>query len=335
MSRPAPIPRRTLAVLLGGAALAAPRVGATTSPPIWQPERPMRWIVAYAAGGSTDALARMIGAALGQRLGQPVVVENRPGAATNIGAEAAAKAPPDGHTLFTADNGTLVFNPLLFRRLPYDPERDFRPIGLFARFDLVLAVPAGSPFRDAQAWMAAARTTPGGIDYGSPGVGSPQHLAMERLAAEAGLRLNHVVYRGGAPALADMIAGRLASQMMTWATGAEAARAGQVRVLATASARRMAALPEVPTLAELGLAGYEASAWQSLVVPAATPDAAAARLTAELLAITAEGSPVAARIREAGAEPLSEGPEAVRARLAAEREAWGRVIRERGISLEG
>ncbi len=322
------VPRRSL--LLAPALLPATRALAAD----WQPDRPLRWIVAYAAGGSTDAMARLVGGALGQRLGQPVVVENRPGAATNIGAEAAAKAPPDGHTLFTADNGTLVFNPLLFRRLPYDPARDFRPIARYATFDLVLAVPGASPYADAQAWLAAARTAPGGMDYGSPGVGSPQHLAMERLAAEAGLRLNHVVYRGGAPALADMIAGRLASQMMTWATGATAARAGQVRVLATAAATRMAALPEVPTLAELGVAGYEAAAWQALVVPAATPDAAAARLTAEMLAICGPSSPVAERIREAGAEPLAEGPEQVRTRLAAEREAWARVIRERGISLE-
>ena len=216
MTRNAVATRRSALLGALGAAL-APAMPAWAA---WAPDRPLRWIVAYAPGGSTDALARLIAAALAQRLGQPVVVENRPGAATNIGAEAAARAAPDGHTLFTADNGTLVLNPLLFRRLPYDPERDFRPLGLFARFDLVLAVPASAPWRDAGEWIEAARRNPGGMDYGSPGVGSPQHLAMERFAAEAGLRLNHVVYRGGAPALSDMIAGRLASQMMTWATGA-------------------------------------------------------------------------------------------------------------------
>ena len=156
------------------------------------PERPVRWIVGYAPGGGSDSVARLLGASLAGRLGQPVVVDNRPGAATNIAAEAAARAAPDGHTVFTADNGTLVFNPALYRRLPYDADRDVRAVGLFGRMDLVLAVKRDSAIRSAEDFIARAKAAPGAIDYASPGVGSPHHLAMERLAREAGFRLNHV-----------------------------------------------------------------------------------------------------------------------------------------------
>src|SRR3954453_12102697 len=161
----------------------------------WAPDRPLRWIVGYPAGGGTDVLARLLGSAMGPKLGQPIVVENRPGAATNIGAEAAARAEPDGHTVFTAGNETLVFNPALYRSLPFDVDRDLRLLGLMARFHLVVAIRTASPATTLRALLDRAKAAPGTVDYGSPGIGSPHHLAMERLARDAGVKLNHVPYR--------------------------------------------------------------------------------------------------------------------------------------------
>ncbi|MFC7610660.1 Bug family tripartite tricarboxylate transporter substrate binding protein [Teichococcus aestuarii] len=203
----------------------------------------------------------MLGAALSRALGQPVVIDNRPGAATNIGADAAAKAAPDGLTLFSADNGTLVFNPALFSRLPYDPEKDFRPVGLMARFPLVLAVKQDSRLRDAPALVEAARRDPGGIDYGSPGIGSPHHLTMARLARETGITLTHIPYRGLAPAMNDLLAGRFEASILDLPSGGDFLRGKGARPLAVCGAERHPDLPGVPTVAEaLGLRGFQAAA---------------------------------------------------------------------------
>jgi tripartite-type tricarboxylate transporter receptor subunit TctC len=257
----------------------------------WAPDRPLRWIVGYPAGGGTDVLARLLGSAMGPKLGQPVVVENRPGAATNIGAEAAARAEPDGHTVFTAGNETLVFNPALYRSLPFDVDRDLRLLGLMARFHLVVAVRTSSAATTLRALLDRARAAPGTVDYGSPGIGSPHHLAMERLARDAGVKLTHVPYRGMAPVLNDLMAGTVEVAIIDYPTGAEVLRSGHVKPLAVTSAERMQALPGVPTVQEaLGLRGFEAYAWQGLVVPARTPDAIAARLTGELALALGQGS---------------------------------------------
>jgi tripartite-type tricarboxylate transporter receptor subunit TctC len=323
------IPRR--AALAAGLAAAMPLRRALAQQ---YPDRSIKWIVAYAAGGGTDTLARILGAAMSPKLGQPVVIDNRPGAATNIGAEATAKAAPDGYTVFSADNGTLVFNPALFRRLPYDPERDFRPIGLMARFPLVLTVKANSAFGDARQFVDAAKGKPGGIDYGSPGVGSPHHLTVERLSKEAGIRLNHVPYRGAAPALNDLLAGNFESMVVDLPSGAEYLRTGRAKALAICSAARHPDLPDVPTIAEaLGLRGFEAYAWQGMVAPARTPDAIANRLTAELAAAVRDPS-VTDKMRGIGLEPLSGGPDEFKTLIEAERAVWVPLIKERGITLD-
>jgi tripartite-type tricarboxylate transporter receptor subunit TctC len=325
------IPRR--------AVLAAAGLGATILPlrrasAQQYPDRPIKWIVAYAAGGGTDTLARMLGAAMSPKLGQPVVIENRPGAATNIGAEAAAKSAPDGYTVFSADNGTLVFNPALFRRLPYDPERDFRPIGLMARFPLVLTTKQDSAFKAVRDLVEGAKARPGGVDYGSPGVGSPHHLTMERLSKETGVRFNHVPYRGAAPALNDLLAGTLETMVIDLPSGAEHLRSGRIKPLAICSAARHPDLPDVPTIQEsLGLRGFEAYAWQGLVVPARTPDAIADRLTMELAAAVRDRS-VTDRMRGIGLEPLSGGPDEFKTLIEAERAVWVPLIKERGITLD-
>ena len=325
------IPRRAVlaAAGLGAAILPLRRAGAQQ-----YPDRPIKWIVAYAAGGGTDTLARMLGAAMSPKLGQPVVIENRPGAATNIGAEATAKSAPDGYTVFSADNGTLVFNPALFRRLPYDPERDFRPIGLMARFPLVLTAKQDSAFKAARDLVEGAKARPGGVDYGSPGVGSPHHLTMERLSKEAGVRFNHVPYRGAAPALNDLLAGTLETMVIDLPSGAEHLRSGRIKPLAICSAARHPDLPDVPTIQELlGLRGFEAYAWQGLVVPARTPDAIADRLTMELAAAVRDRS-VTDRMRGIGLEPLSGGPDEFKTLIEAERAVWVPLIKEHGITLD-
>ncbi|HYZ31127.1 MAG TPA: tripartite tricarboxylate transporter substrate binding protein [Crenalkalicoccus sp.] len=319
------------ATLVAAFAAAMPLRGALAQQ---YPDRPVKWIVAYAAGGGTDTLARILGAAMSPRLGQPVVIDNRPGAATNIGAEATAKSPPDGYTMFSADNGTLVFNPALFRRLPYDPQKDFRPIGLMARFPLVLTVKQNSAFGGARDLFDAARAKPGDIDYGSPGVGSPHHLTMERLSKETGVRFNHVPYRGAAPALNDLLAGNFETMILDLPSGAEYLRSGRVKALGICSAARHPDLPDVPTIQEaLGLRGFEAYAWQGLVVPARTPDAVADRLTAELAASLRDQS-VTDRMRAIGLEPLTGGPDEFRTLIEAERAVWVPLIKERGITLD-
>jgi tripartite-type tricarboxylate transporter receptor subunit TctC len=325
------IPRRVALAAAGLAFLAPLRGGARAQQ---YPDRTVKWIVPYAAGGGSDVLARLVGAGLSNRLGQPVVIDNRPGGATNIGAEAAVKSAPDGYTVFTADNGTLVFNPALFRRLPYDVDRDFRPVGLLARFHLVLSVTRGSGIRSARDLLDRAKAEPGSISYGSAGSGSPHHLTMARLARETGAELTHVPYRGSAPALNDLLAGSVEAMVVDHAAGGEHLRSGRVRPLAVCSAAPVEGLPGVPTVQEaLGLRGFEAYAWQGLVLPKRTPDPVAARLSSELSAVLRDEA-TAARMRELGVEPLPGGPGEFQALLEAERAVWVPLIRDLGITLD-
>jgi len=319
-----PIHRRTL--LAGAASL-------TAAPALAFPERPIRWVVAYPAGGGSDLLARLIGSEMSKRLGQPVVVENRPGAGATLGADAVARSPPDGHTLFTGDAGSMVNNIALFRRLIYDPARDFRAVGLFADFPLVIAVPEASPFRTIADYVDAARKTPGGVACGTPGVGSPHHLAVERFQKEAKLQLTIVPYRGGAPGVNDLLANTLPSMMLDVASAGGPIRAGRIRALAQTMPQRWRSLTDVPTLREAGLPDYAAPVWQGLVAPAATPDAIVAALSAALLAVMAEPA-IRERMIEIGVEPLAEGPAAFDARMTADRAYWVPLIRELGITLD-
>ena len=309
--------------------LAAPRAARAA----W-PERPVRWIVGYPAGGGTDVLARLLGAAMSARLGVPVVVENRPGAATNLGAEAAANAAPDGYTVFTAGNETLVFNPALYKRLPFDADNGLRPLGLMARFHLVLCAKPNGDAADATGFVERARARAGAVDYGSPGIGSPHHLATERLARDLGIKLNHVPYRGMAPVMNDLVAGTVEAAVLDMAAGAEVIRSGRVRPLVLLSPARLPAIPGVPTASEaFGLPGFEAYAWQGLTAPARAPDDVCARLTAELAAALADPA-VQGRMREIGLDPLSGGPEEHRRMIAAERAVYWPLIRQLGISLD-
>lgn len=314
-----------------GAGLAAALLPPGAAWAAW-PEAPIKWIVAYPAGGGTDTVARLLAPAIAEHLGRPVVIDNRPGAATSIGAEAAARAAPDGYTIFTADNGTLVFNPALFRRLPYDPERDFRPVGGIARFHLALVVKRDSLLRDIGDVIRVGRERPGSIDCATPGIGSPHHLTLERLARSTGARFNHVPYRGAAQGLNDLLAGVIEA-VVTTVAGGEVLRSGMVRPLAVFSARRDPSLPGVPTVAEATGIELEAYAWQSLMLPRATPDAIAARLTVALDHALAQDG-VRRRFGEIGVEPMPAPPERILAMLAADRAIWVPLIRDLGITLD-
>jgi tripartite-type tricarboxylate transporter receptor subunit TctC len=327
----APIPRRGL--LRAAAATAALATGPARQALAF-PERSLRWIVAYPAGGGTDALARVIGAAMAERLGQPIVVDNRPGAGATLGADAAAKSPPDGHTVFSGDSGNMVNAIALFRRLPYDPARDFRAVGLFADFPLAIAVPAASSFRTIADYIATAKAAPNTVACGTPGVGSPHHMAVERLMRDAGIRLNIIPYRGGAPGVNDLLSGTLPSMLADIASAGGSLRAGQVRALAVTTPARWRTLPDVPTLREAaGLSDYRAPAWQGMVAPAATPDAAIRRLS-EALGQVMNTPAIQARLIEIGVEPLVGGAAEFDALMAADRAYWVPLIRELGITLD-
>ena len=323
-----PIGRRPL--LGAGLALATPAL----AQPRWQPDRSIRWIVAYAAGGGSDMLARLIGAELAKGLGQPVVIENRPGAGATLGADAAAKAPPDGLTVFSGDSGSMMNNIALFRRLPYDPVKEFRGIGLFADFPLVVAVPAASKYRSIADYIEAARAAPGAIACGTPGIGSPHHMAVERFQKEAGIKLNLIPYRGGAPGVNDLLSGALESMMVDVASAGGPLRGGQLRALATTMTERWRTLTDVPTLREAGLAEYRAPVWMGMVVPSATPEPAVRRLGEELARVMADPA-IRNRMIEIGVEPLTSTPAEFDALMTQDRAYWVPLIRELGITLEG
>lgn len=298
------------------------------------PTRPVRWIVGYPAGGGTDVLARLLGAAMSPALGQQMVIENRPGAATNLAAGETARSEPDGHTVFTAGIETLVYNPALYKKLPFDPDKDFRPVGLTARFHLLLTVKKDSTLTSARDLVERAKASPGTLNYGSPGLGSPHHLAMERLLKETGAKLTHVPYRGMAPVINDMLAGVMEVGFVDFAAGRSVLSDGTLRPIAVASATRLAALPNVPTVIEaLGLTGFEAYAWQGVVVPARTPDPVVARL-AEVMAAALKQDQVRQRMVEIGLDPLTGGPAEFNALMKADRDVWWPIIRSLGITLE-
>ncbi|WP_439596613.1 Bug family tripartite tricarboxylate transporter substrate binding protein [Falsiroseomonas sp.] len=298
------------------------------------PSRPLRWLVGYPPGGGTDVLARLMAGAMAPRLGQAIVIENRPGAATNIAAAAAAQAAPDGHTVVTAGNDTMVFNPALYRRLPFDADQGLRPLGLLARFHLLLCIAPNSDILDLEDWLAQTRARPGALDYGSPGLGSPHHLAMERLMRALGLRLHHVPHRGMAPVIKELMAGRISTAVVDVAAGGAMMAPGLLRPLAVLSTGRLAGFPAVPTAEQaFGLAGFAAAAWQGLAAPARLPDAIAQRLSAARAAALAEPA-VQARMLEMGMEPLAAEPEAHRALIQAERAVYWPLIRELGLMLD-
>jgi tripartite-type tricarboxylate transporter receptor subunit TctC len=296
--------------------------------------RPIEWVVGYAAGGGSDVVARTVAEAMSKSLNQTLVVNNKPGAATNIAADYVAKAKDVNHVIFTADFATLAANPFLYAKLSYDAEKDFAPVGLLVRFPLILVVnPQVVPAKDLKEFIAWAKKQPNPPTYASPGAGSPHHLATELFRERSALKLLHVPYRGAAPALQDVMGGQVPFMLVDTASGYQYVQSGKLRALGVASPQRVKTMSEIPTLAEQGLPGFEAYAWQGLVVPAATPKETVAALNKSLVEAL-ESTPVKARLQALGVEPTPGTPDQMARYARAERERWGRVIRDNGIKID-
>jgi tripartite-type tricarboxylate transporter receptor subunit TctC len=319
-----PLNKRTL--LLGAAALC---VTVAVRAQAW-PGRPIRLVVPFTPGGSSDILARAIGQKLTEALGQPVVIDNVPGAGGSLGADKVAKAAPDGYTLLMGHIGTLAVNPLIYPRLPYDPVQGFAPVAWVANVPNVLVVHPSVPARTLRELITLARSKPGLLNYGSGGNGSAAHLATEYLKLQSGTFIVHVPYRGTAPAVTDLVAG----QIQLLFTGGPAVipfvKSGQLRALAVSSTRRLEALPEVPTVAESGYPGFEADQWYGVVAPAGTPADIVGRLN--VLINQALGSAeLKARLQSEGAIAMPSTSEAWGRHIAREIERWRPVVKAGNI----
>ena len=297
------------------------------------PAKPIRWLVPYAAGGGSDFLARTISQTLSSQVGQPVLVDNKPGGNTALAAAETARAPADGYTVLSADNGTMVFNPALYKSLTYSPTKDLAPVTLMGRFPMILVVGAGSDATSAKDFIAKAKAKPGGFNYASAGAGSPHHLAMELLKVEAGLFMVHVPYRGAAPALADVVGGQVPAMMVDLAAGSGFIKGGKVKALAVANATRLPQLPDVPTFAELGFKNVEAAALVGMVVPAATPPDVIATLNRQVVAAINDPA-VNKRMTDFGVEPVGNTPAQFAELLRSETTRWHKLIRDLKITLE-
>ncbi|ONG50279.1 hypothetical protein BKE38_18700 [Pseudoroseomonas deserti] len=310
-------------------ALAPP---ASAQEPGW-PSRPIRLIVPYAPGGGTDVVARAVADRAGRLLNATIVVDNRPGGAGNLATQMAAEAAPDGYTLLVGNIGPIAVNPSLFRNLRPDPAEALAPVTLLAAAPLLILANPKLPVTSLAELIALARQKPGSLNYGSAGNGSANHLAGAYLALKAGIEIQHVPYRGAGPALNDLVSGTLQIMPATLPSAIGMVKDGLVRALAVTSPRRVPALPELPTVAEAGVAGYEMSGWYGVMAPARTPPAIVARLQ-QAIAAALQDPEVRARIESEGAEPSGMAPEAFGRFAAAERAKWAEVVREARISID-
>jgi tripartite-type tricarboxylate transporter receptor subunit TctC len=296
------------------------------------PSRPIRIIVGFAPGGATDLVARTVASKLQEAWGQPVTVENKPGAGSNIAAEMVARAEADGYTLLlgTVANAT---NMSLYRNLKYDVQRDFAPITQLMAAPSVLVVSPALPVEDLKGLIALARSRPGVLTYASSGAGGSPHLAGELLEQRTGIQMVHVPYKGAAPALADVISGQVNLGFMTALSAIPSMQAGRLRPIAIAASRRLPQLPNVPTMAEAGVPDFEVSSWNGLLAPGRTPAAVVARLHREVAKILAMPD-VRERFASQAAEPVGSTPEAFRSYIRSEVERWAVVVKKADITLD-
>ncbi len=324
------IDRRTLLTTAAASAAAAAAPWASAQ---GYPDQVIKWIVPYPAGGGTDVIARTLAEAMRSTLGQQIVIDNRPGAATNIGADLVAKAKPDGYTVMSADNAVLAFNEYLFGKLPFSPEKDFTYIGAIGKFPLALVVHPDFPARDFKAFLAYVKANPGKVNYASPGNGSPHHLAMEMFKNRTGTFITHIPYRGAAPAMADVMGGQVPCMFLDLASGLPIMQSNKVRVLAIGSGVRSKLLADVPTLAEVGVPNTEVFAFQGVLGPAGMPAAVVAKLNGDLN--RAFGVPaVQKRFSDFGMEAMPGTPAQFAALSRAEARRWGPIIKAAGIKLD-
>ena len=297
------------------------------------PSKPIEWVVPYPAGGGTDAVARTLAQAMSESLGQPIIVNNKPGAASNIGAEYVSRAKNDGYTIMSADTGTLAANPFIYSKLPYNAEKDFSSIGLTVRFPLILVVNNDVPasnLNELKQWVAK-QTNP--VGYATPGSGSPHHLASELFKESAQLNLTHIPYKGAAPAIQDVVGGQVPLMFVDTAAGYQFIAASKLRPIGIASLKRLKNFEQIPTLSEQGLKNFEAYAWQGLVAPAGVPKDVIATLNSALLRAL-DSTQVKAKLQVLGLEAIPSSPDTMTSYAAKEREKWAPVIKAAGIKVD-
>jgi tripartite-type tricarboxylate transporter receptor subunit TctC len=304
--------------------------------PAWAqqwPSKPVRFVVPFPAGGTTDIIARLLGERLSQKFGQQFVIENKAGAAGNIGAEAVARADPDGHTILMGTIGIYSINQHLYPKLGFDAVKDFAPVSLVAKVANVLIVNPGLPAKTVQELVAYAKANPGKLNSGSPGSGSSGHLSTELFKMLSGADITHVPYRGSAPMLTDLLAGQIQMSIDNLPSALPHIREGRLRALGVTTAQRWPATPNIPTVAEQGVPGFEATAWFAVSAPAKTPDAIVQRLSSEIDRIV-KVPEMAAKMREQGAEPVGGPPSVLAEHARLETEKWAKVVKTANVKLD-
>jgi len=297
------------------------------------PSKPIRWVVPFAPGGTTDILARTIGEKLTIALGKPVIVENNPGAGGGVGAVQTAKAAPDGYTIMGGTISTHAINASLYKALPYDPVKDVAPITLIARVPNLLVVNPDVPAKNVRELIALMKANPGKYSFASSGNGTSQHLSGELFKSMAGVDMQHIPYKGSPPALQDVVSGQVTMTFDNITTAWPLAKAGKLRALAVTTARRSPIAPDVPTLAEAGLAGYEIGSWQGVFAPAGTPADIVKRLNVEIVKILRSPETVA-KLAGLGLDPVGSDPKTFADFIASENVKWAKVVKASGAKLE-
>ena len=325
--------RFALGSIASAVVLGAGLLGGTSALAQAYPTKPVTIIVPFAAGGTTDILARIIGQALTAELGQSVVVDNRAGAGGNIGGQAAAKATPDGHTLFMGTVGTHAINASLYKKMPFDPVKDFAPLTRVANVPNLLVANPAQPYKSVKDLIAYAKANPGKVNFGSSGNGSSIHLSGELFKSLAKVDMQHVPYKGSAPAVTDLLGNQIGIMFDNMPSAIQHVRSGKLVPLAVTTAKRSPELPNVPTIAEAGVPGYEATSWFGMFAPAGTPAPVLATLNAAVVKSLAQPD-VQKKINEQGAEVYSETPEQFAAFIQAESVKWCKLVKESGASLD-
>ncbi len=314
--------------LLAASVLSLPAQAATA-----YPVKPIRIIVAYPPGGATDILARLVGQKMTDAWGQPVIVDNRAGAAGNIGTEVAARATPDGYTLIMGTAGTHGINVSLYRKLNWHPQQSFAPVSLVAMVPNIMVVNNALPVKNVKEFIAHAKANPGKLSYGSPGNGSTAHLSMELFKSMTGINVVHIPYKGSAGVMADVMGGQIAVTIDNMPPYLPQVQAGKIRALAVSPAKRVAAVPDLPTIAEAGVPGYDSGAWFGLLATAGTPKVIVDKLSAETARIVRLPD-VNKRISELGGEPVGNSPAQFAALIQAEITKWAKVIKDAKVELQ-
>ncbi|MFP5472789.1 MAG: Bug family tripartite tricarboxylate transporter substrate binding protein [Gammaproteobacteria bacterium] len=322
--------RRTLLASLAVAAAGALPLGALAQN---FPTKPITIIVPFSVGGTTDILARIVGQGLTTELGQSVVVDNKPGAGGNIGGSLAAKAAADGYTLFMGTVGTHAINQSLYKKMPFDPVKDFAPLSRVATVPNLLVAHPSQPFKTVKEMIAYAKANPGKITFGSPGSGASPHVSGELFKSMTGTDLLHIPYKGSAPAMTDLLGGQTSVMFDNMPSAIQHVRSGKLRPIAVTTAKRSPELPDVPTIAEAGVPGYEATSWFGMFAPAGTPKPVLDKLHAALIKVLNQAD-VKKKIAEQGGDAVAETPAQFAAFIKAESVKWGKVVKESGATAD-